>query len=225
MWPFHLTTASNRRRLRYASPPRLSAGVMNRGIVDSLTDRLLYIVFQSNLISDAFERAVRINLPNWCIGSGCIAQTVWNHFHGYSLESFISDVDLVYFDPTDLSFEAEDAVIQQAAEYFEGFSTPVDIKNQARVHLWVEEKFGYNISPYKSVENAIDTWPTTSTAVALRPNGSTYTVYAPYGLDDLFSLTIRPNKVQITKEIYEIKCQKWGKCWPKLKFELWETNS
>ena len=186
------------------------------------TDRLLNIIFQSDLISDAFERATRLNLPNWYIGAGCIAQSVWNHFHGYSLESFIGDVDLVYFEPTDLSFEAEDAVIQQAAEYFEGFLIPVDIKNQARVHLWYPEKFGYKISPYQSVENAIDTWPTTATAVALRPDGSTYAVYAPYGLDDLFSLTIRPNKVQITREIYEEKCQKWGQCWPKLKFELWE---
>ncbi len=110
-------------------------------MVDSLTDRLLHIVFQSNLVSDAFERAARLNLPNWYIGAGCIAQTVWNHLHGYSLASFISDVDLVYFDPTDLSFEAEDAVIQQAAEYFAGFPLPVDIKNQARVHVWYEEKF------------------------------------------------------------------------------------
>ena len=192
--------------------------------MDSLINRLLKMVFQSDLISDAFERAARLNLPNWYIGAGCIAQTVWNHFHGYSLESFISDVDLVYFDPTDLSFEAEDEKIKQAAEYFEGFSIPVDIKNQARVHLWYEERFGYKISPYQSVENAIDAWPTTSTAIAIRPYSPTYKVYAPYGLDDLFSLTVRPNKVQITKEIYETKCQKWGKCWPKLKFELWETS-
>ena len=194
---------------------------MNLRTTDSLTDRLINILLQSDLISDAFERATQLNLPNWYIGAGCIAQSVWNHFHGYSLESFIGDVDLVYFEPTDLSFEAEDAVIQQAAKYFGGFSLPVDIKNQARVHLWYEEKFGYKISPYKSVEQAIDTWPTTSTTVALRPSGSTYAVYAPYGLDDLFSLTIRPNKVQVTKEIYQAKCQKWGKCWPKLKFEPW----
>jgi uncharacterized protein len=189
--------------------------------MNSQKAKLLKIVFQSKLVTDAFERATRLNLPNWYIGAGCIAQPVWNHFHGYSLESHISDVDLIYFDPTDLSFEAEDAVIKKAAEFFKDFPIPVDIKNQARVHLWYPERFGYKISPYLSIEQAIDTWPTTSTAVALRPHGSDHIVYAPFGLDDLFSLKIKPNKVQITQEIYEAKCQKWGKYWPKLTFELW----
>ena len=128
---------------------------------------------------------------------------------------------MVYFDPTDLSLEAENEIIQKAAGFFKRFSIPVDIKNQARVHLWYEEKFGYAISPYKSIENAIDTWPTTSTAIALRTDGTTYNLYTPYGLDDLFSLTVRPNKVQITKEIYEAKCQKWSRYWPKLQFKPW----
>ena len=110
--------------------------------------RLLDILFKSEIISEAFKRAEQLNLPNWYIGAGCIAQTIWNHFHGFDPESFINDIDLVYFDSVDLSFEAEDGFIRKAAEYFKGFSIPIDIKNQARVHLWFEDKFGYNIAPY-----------------------------------------------------------------------------
>lgn len=194
-------------------------------MMESHKDKLLNIIFQSELVSEAFERASRLNLPDWYIGAGCIAQTVWNHFHGYDLESFISDIDLVYFDPTDLSYEAENAVIQKAKEFFRWSPIPVDVKNQARVHLWYEDKYGYAILPYRSIEEAIDTWPTTSTAIALKPDDATYDIYAPYGLEDLFSLTVRPNKVQITREIYEAKCRKWIKHWPKLIFLPWENNT
>lgn len=89
------------------------------------------------------------------------------------------------------------------------------------LHLWYKEKFGYSILPYDSIEKAIDTWPTTSTALSLRPDGPTYGIYAPYGLEDLFSLTVRPNKIQITREVYEAKCRKGGICRPKLQFATW----
>ena len=183
------------------------------------------ILFKSEIISEAFKRAEQLNLPNWYIGAGCIAQTVWNHFHGFDPESFINDIDLVYFDSVDLSFEAEDGFIRKAAEYFKGFSIPIDIKNQARVHLWFEDKFGYNIAPYQSITDAVKTWPTTSTTVAVRPDGASYEVYVPYGLEDLFSLSIKPNKVQITREICETKCKRWRKHWPRLKIIPWDENS
>lgn len=47
-------------------------------------------------------------------------------------------------------------------------------------------------------------------------------VHAPYGLDDLFKLTIRPLKYEFSKELYEQKCQKWLKKWPNLKILPWE---
>ena len=187
--------------------------------------KLLDILSQSDLIYNALSNAVKLDLPNWYIGAGCIVQTVWNHFHGYKLDSFIGDIDLVYFDPTDLSFEAENKIIQKAMECYNWFSIPVDIKNQARVHLWYEDKFGYAIPSYRSSEGAIDTWPTTSTAIGLRTDGTAYHLYAPYGLDDLFSLIVRPNKVQITREIYETKVRKWRRFWPKLQCEPWDTIS
>jgi hypothetical protein len=41
----------------------------------------------------------------------------------------------------------------------------IDVKNEARVHLWYKSHFGYDIPPYHSVEEAMDSWPTTATAV------------------------------------------------------------
>lgn len=191
--------------------------------MDSLKASLLDVVCQNPVVVEALTKVAQLNLPNWYIGAGCIAQSVWNHYHGYQLDSFIGDIDLVYYDSQDTSFEAENAVIEQAASYFEDFPIPLDIKNQARVHLWYPEKFGYPIAPYMSTEHAITTWPTTATAIAITLEGPHYHIYAPFGLSDLFALKIKANKVQITQTIYEAKCQKWEKHWPKLKFEPWDS--
>lgn len=50
--------------------------------------------------------------------------------------------------------------------------------------------------PYHSTENALLYWPETATAIAVRMGRSgLIEVIAPYGLDDLFALRLRPTPV------------------------------
>lgn len=100
----------------------------------------------------------------------------------------------------------------------------LDVKNEARVHVWYEQAFGYGISPYTSVEQAKTTFPTTATAVAIRKRGDDYEVFAPFGPDDLLNLVVRANKRQITREIYENKIRRWRKTWPRLKILDWDET-
>jgi hypothetical protein len=100
----------------------------------------------------------------------------------------------------------------------------IDVKNEARVHLWYEAKFGYAIRPYASVADAITTFPTTATAVGLRPGPEGLAVFAPYGLADLLGLIVRPNKRQITRSIYEAKVTRWTSVWPGLKVVPWGAD-
>ena len=96
------------------------------------------------------------------------------------------------------------------------------MKNQARVHLWYENKFGFPIKPYNSLESAIDSWPTTANALGIRlEQNESYKIYAPYDLDDLFTMVVRPNKLMITREIFENKAKKWKSKWPNLKIVPW----
>ena len=180
------------------------------------------IVLESPALATILQRAPGLCLPNWYLGAGCIAQTVWNRLSGRNPLENIKDADLVYFDGTDLSPESEERITVLARERFSDLSLPIDMKNQARVHLWYERRFGYQIRPYRSVEEAIDSWPTTATAVAVRYNDDgAFRLYAPYGLEDLFDMIVRPNKVQITEEIYREKVHRWKACWPGLEVIPW----
>jgi hypothetical protein len=97
---------------------------------------------QNPTLCEVLAGAAAMNLPGWYLVAVCLYQTVWNVITGRPPEAGILDYDLVYFDGSDLSWEAEDAVIRAGNEVFAGLPAPAEIRNQARVHLWYEEKFG-----------------------------------------------------------------------------------
>jgi uncharacterized protein len=120
---------------------------------------------------------------------------VWNVVTGQPPESSgILDYDLAYFDSSDLSWHAEDEVIQAGRRLFADLPAPVQIRNQARVHLWYEQKFGVPCPPHACAEAAIGTFEATTPCVGLRLEpGSHWRIYAPHGLGDVFNLVARPN--------------------------------
>jgi hypothetical protein len=184
-------------------------------------DELKRILGKSEVIRKTLEQAPLLGAPHWYIGAGIIAQTVWNHTHGFPLTTGIKDIDFVYFDP-DTSYEAEDAFIKKGDGIFRNITIPVEIYNQARVHLWYQEHFGYVIPAHHSTEAAIDTWPTTATAVGVTlDDHQNIKIYAPFGLDDLLGLIVRPNKPTITEKVYLDKVNRWKAIWPDLKIVSW----
>lgn len=179
------------------------------------------ILDENQVLREVLEAAAGVMPPDWYLGAGCIAQTVWNYSSGRDLMAGIKDLDLVYFDATDLSAETENAYIQRVREQVSGVAVHIDVKNEARVHLWYEKRFGYPIEPYSSLEDAINTWPTTATSIGVRRSRGEAVVYAPYGLNDLFAMVVRPNKQQITREVYEAKVRHWLESWPSLQIIPW----
>ena len=113
----------------------------------------------------------------------------------------ILDYDLVYYD-RDLSEERERSVTREARELVADLRLELDVKNQARVHLW----------------------PATATAIGVRPSDQQLEVWAPFGTDDLFNLVVRPNRVQITPAIYDAKVTRWVARWPSLVALTWEEG-
>jgi len=185
------------------------------------TGQLLQILEKNKSVQFILEKADKLNMPNWYLGAGGIAQTVWNMRHGFDPENGIKDYDLVYYDANNISYEAEDLFIQRGQEIFKDIPVLVEIRNQARVHLWYKKHFGKSINQYESVEAAIRTWPTTATSVGVKKENGEFRVYAPFGLDDLLSMVIRANKIKITEKIYQDKVDRWIKIWPNLTIVPW----
>lgn len=107
---------------------------------------------------EVLRRAATMDLPGWYLAAGAITQTVWNMVTDQPAETGIDDYDLVYFDGADLSWEAEDKVIQAGAKIFASLPTRVEIRNQARVHLWYADRFGVPGLQHTSTEGAIASW-------------------------------------------------------------------
>ena len=180
------------------------------------------IIMSSEMINIALKRAMQLNIKNYYIGAGCITQTVWNYLSNYPLDYGIKDIDFIYYDCMNLDFESENKVIMQVKQLYSDLKIDIDVKNQARVHLWYENRFGYSIEPYESIEAAINTWPTTATAIGIRlEKENEFNVYVPFGLNDLFGKIIRANKAQITKGIYETKVSGWLSKWSDLTVIPW----
>lgn len=76
-------------------------------------------------------------------------------------------------------------------------------------------------APYASATDAMRYWPETATAVAVRRRGSDgCDIAAPFGLDDLLDLVLRPtSRFRVEKRtIYEdrIRTKGWFGTWPLL---------
>lgn len=136
-----------------------------------------------------------LDLPDWRLVSGAVYQAVWNARTGRPAGYGVKDYDLVYFDCSDLSYEAEDVVIKRVAAAFdEPVRSQVEVRNQARVHLWFQNRFGEPYAPLHSTDEALGRFvaPTFAVGVRLEADDS-LSIAAPFGLDDVFALTIRPN--------------------------------
>jgi hypothetical protein len=186
-----------------------------------MIDRLEAALRQNKCLWEILDRFDEVALPDCWLVAGSIAQTVWNLASGQPAEFGIKDADLVYFDARDLSREAEANNERRLRDLFRWLPIKLDVKNEARVHIWYESAFGYPIAPYSSTAEAIATFPTTATAVGVRRGPGGFKSCAPFGLDDLFHLVVRPNKKQITQPIYETKTNRWRKIWPGLTIVPW----
>jgi hypothetical protein len=177
---------------------------------------------RNHTLTDVLARAAGMALPGWYLVAGCLYQTVWNVVTGQPPESGILDYDLAYFDSSDLSWEAEDVVIRAGQKVFAGLPAPVQIRNQARVHVWYEQKFGRFCPPHESTEAAIDTFEATTACLGVHAEpGRQWCIYAPYGLADVFNLTVRPNPVLAPRQVYQAKTARWQRQWPSLTVLPW----
>jgi hypothetical protein len=161
----------------------------------ALEQRLEAIVRGSERLMQVLTTARELDLPDWLVFSGAIYQRVLNHLTGRDPDYGVKDYDLGYFDPADTSYEAEDVVIRRvAAAFAPPLREMVEVRNQARVHLWFEGKFGEAYAPLQSSAEALTRFVSPLFAVGVRLQADDrLTILAPFGLEDMFTLRLRPN--------------------------------
>jgi hypothetical protein len=136
-----------------------------------------------------------LDLPDWLVMSGAVYQRVLNHLTGREPDYGIRDYDLGYFDASDISYDAEDVVIRRVAAAFEEpLRSTVEVRNQARVHVWFEAHFGEAYTPISCTAEALERFVAPMFAVGVRLEADDHLhIEAPFGLADLFALRLRPN--------------------------------
>jgi hypothetical protein len=187
-------------------------------------ERFLTMVERNPVVVEVLRRAEALALPDWYLTAGCLFQTVWNVLDDHEPTRGIRDYDLLYFDDSDLSWEAEDAVIKRAAAVFAGCGGEVEVRNEARVHLWYEDHFGVPCAPYANTEDAIDSFAATTCCLGVRLANGRPHVYAPHGFGDLFEFVVRPNPVHDARATYESKAARWVELWPQLTVLEWPAD-
>ncbi|GIF64878.1 hypothetical protein Ais01nite_29130 [Asanoa ishikariensis] len=141
------------------------------------------------------------NLPDAWTGAGVLRNLVWDERFGTGFDpTRVRDVDVAFFDPTDLTRDRDRSATSSLAALLP--DVPWEATNQAAVHTWYPAHFGGGpIPPLGSAAEAIATWPETATSVAVRlDQAGQLEVCAPHGLTDLMAGVWRRNPRQITVE-------------------------
>ena len=160
-------------------------------------------------------RAVRsLALPDWCIAAGFVRNRVWDHLHGIAPARLPVDIDVLYFDASDIGTEREFEFEDRLDDLLPGL--PWQVRNQARMHVWK------GLAQHRDTADSMTYWLETVTAVGVRLEADdSLTVIAPLGTDDLLGLCCRPTEFGRTQRAdYEarIAAKRWRELWPKVRF-------
>jgi hypothetical protein len=177
------------------------------------------LVLSNPLNAEILRRIPDLPLPQGMLVSGCLYQSIWNNLLGHDPTRGILDYDLAYYDDSDLSYEAEDVIIKACAKAFADIDADIEVRNQARVHLWFESHFGLDYAPLTNAAEALSRYMSPCNAVAIEPAArNKFTLHAPFGFDDVFGFVVRPrgDGTQIAAASYAKKTKRMKALWPEL---------
>jgi hypothetical protein len=183
------------------------------------------IIRSSVVLMDVLEGLRDEALPEGLLVAGAIYNLVWNRLTGRPDLTGINDIDVFYYDDGDTSYEAEDRVIRRLVARFAQLPLPVQVRNQARVHLWFPQKFGIPFEPLTSAAEMLGRYASKTHAVGARLEGDgTLKIVAPFGLADIFSFRIVPNHALMNKPAHDAKAARARSVWPEITIVPWDAE-
>lgn len=194
-------------------------GVSSISITGVLMGRLTEL--QNLIASDRARMRVLhfvrdLELPDCWVAAGFVRNCVWDHAHQRATSHLPQDIDVIWYDPDQATSE-RDRLLELALRDHDD-TLKWSVKNQARMHPRNAD------SPYESATDAMRYWPETATATGVRlGHHGVIEVAAPFGLNDLFELIVRPTERFLKEKhpIYldRIRSKGWQATWPRLAVE------
>ncbi len=182
--------------------------------MNDFSDEFLTLVLAHDTNRLILERLPALDVSQAWLVAGCLFGPVWNALSGQPPGANIRDYDIFYWDP-DTSWEAEDAVIRRADDLFADLGIVHQVRNQARVPLWFEQRFGQPWPATSRSADSIARFVVSGTCVGVRPRGhDSFDLVAPKGFDDLFSGILRLNPDNPTPHLFRTKCKSYLCRWP-----------
>ena len=184
---------------------------------DELAERLRHLARSSAWFMAALTAVRVLELSSWCIGAGAVRNLVWDALHDYAAPSQLADVDVAYFDASELASDTEADLQRRLHRAMP--EIPWEVTNQATVHRWFEAYFGHAVGPLASLRDAIASWPEYATSVGLcLHRDDSIEVIAPYGLDDLFDCVVRRNPTRVSPDTYRLRVEQknYALRWPRV---------
>lgn len=181
--------------------------------------RLCAVVRDAPHLMRALNAAREVDAPDWLISAGAIRDAVWDALHDRPPIATPRDIDLGFFDPSDLTGDRDQAVEAELLARAPGL--PWEATNQAAVHLWYPQRFGVAVPRFRSCAEAVATFPEIASCVGVRLLADDdMLVVAPHGLDDLLGCVCRHNPARVSASFHERRVAEkgWRTRWPRMQY-------
>lgn len=179
-------------------------------------EKIIEIISKDKWMMDILITAKSLNLPDWWVCAGFVRSKIWDTLHNFRERTLIPDIDVIYFDPTNI----DESVEKKLEELLKAGMPhiPWSVKNEARMHI------KSNMPPYSSSVDAISKFPETATALGVKLDEKDQVILtASCGISDVVNLEVKPTpfftQIKERMEIYEdrITNKNWKSIWPDLK--------
>jgi hypothetical protein len=196
----------------------MTAESRKKNTLKMLREKLISLIIDCPEIIETLDACNEYGLQNYYIAGGAITQIIWNNINGVSALKNVKDFDIVYYSSNEERGESE--IHKREIQKKITHEFPLDIINQAYVHEWYPEKFGNQILPFHNAESGIQTW-LSAFAIGIRKSNN-YEIYSPYGLNDAFTMHVKPNKLTMSEQNYIHMTNSFKKRWKNIRIEPWE---
>ncbi|AGE23484.1 hypothetical protein GHH_c29740 [Geobacillus sp. GHH01] len=177
---------------------------------------IIQLIKEDEWMMDILRAVKSLNLPDWWVCAGFVRSKIWDTLHGFKERTPIPDIDVIYFDDTNME-ELEEKKLEMRLRNILP-NVPWSVKNEARMHVV------NNIPPYSSSVDAISKFPETATSLGVKlDEKNDIILVAPWGVDDVINLEVKPTpyfkESKELSKIYEERITKknWKNIWYKVK--------